>query len=158
VAADCQQCWRWPHWPPIHHQSHWQVRRQGLAPLRTSEADRARSGGSGLTRFKTTVPPPQRLQQLSMSSTLHRHGRHIQVDVRNHHSSGEPSSARPIAILSTSAADAFQRTTTFQAGSLSAGSRRHGAACPIRLWNSACNLKSLMRLMRRSQLTLGRCQ
>jgi hypothetical protein len=32
-----------------------------------------------------------------------------------------------------------------------AGSRRHGAACPIRLWNSACNLKSLMRLMRRSQ-------
>jgi hypothetical protein len=61
--------WRWPHWPPINHQS--QVRRQGLAPLRTSEADRARSGGShgGLARFKATrtVPPPQRLQQLSVT-------------------------------------------------------------------------------------------
>jgi hypothetical protein len=50
IGGVWQQCWRWPHWPPtIHHQS--QVRRRGLAPLRNSEADRARSGGSGLTRF-----------------------------------------------------------------------------------------------------------
>ena len=57
------------------------------------------------------MPPPQRLQQLS---TLHR--RH--VDVFDFCSNGEPSSARPLAILSTSA-DAFQWTTTSE----SAGSR-----------------------------------
>ncbi len=57
------------------------------------------------------MPPPQRLQQLS---TMHR--RHI--DVYDFYFSGEPSSARPIAILSTSA-DAFYQTTTSE----SAGSR-----------------------------------
>jgi hypothetical protein len=111
-------------------------------------------------RFKTTVPPPH-----CRDCSSCRCNRRCIVTVVTFklisaircHSSGEPSSARPIAILSTSAADAFQRTTTLQAGSLSAGSRRHGAACPrairLRLWNSACNfkLKSLMRLMRRAR-------
>jgi hypothetical protein len=78
-------------------------RRRGSGPPKRTGPDRARGVPSGLTRFKTTAPPPQ-----------------------------------PV----------------------SAGSRRHGAACPtgIRLWNSATAGKSLMRLMGHSQLTLGRCQ